>query len=215
MITYYDISVSIRPDLPVWLGDPPVIISQAASIESGDIANVSHLDIGAHTGTHIDAPVHFVPGRKGIDRLEPDTLIGSAYVVDLTNVTGEITAQDFQTANIPEGTRRLLCKTANSDLWSAYPTSFYRDFIGISAGGASWLVEHGIRLVGVDYLGVERFDMVELGAPTHHKLLEAEVIIVEGLNLADVPAGDYELLCLPVKIQNADGAPCRAILVKE
>lgn len=215
MNQYFDISVSIRPDLPVWEGDPPVAIHQAASITRGDIANVSRLDIGAHTGTHIDAPVHFVPGRKGIDLLELETLIGPAYVADLTNVSHEIHADDFQRANIPAGTRRLLCKTTNSELWSKHPTSFYRDFIGISADGAGWLVDHGIGLVGVDYLGVERFEMVNNGAPTHHKLLEAGVIIVEGLNLANIAQGEYTLICLPVKIQNADGAPCRAVLMKE
>lgn len=215
MNRYFDISVAIRPDLPVWSGDPPVTISQAASIAGGDIANVSRLDIGAHTGTHIDAPVHFVPGRKGIDRLELDTLIGPVYVADLTKVSYEINAADFQAAKIPSGTRRLLCKTTNSELWAKYPASFYRDFIGISADGAGWLVKNGIELVGVDYLGVERFEMVDQGAPTHHKLLEAGLIIVEGLNLTDIQAGEYTLLCLPVKIQNADGAPCRAILMKE
>lgn len=215
MSEYFDISVSISPDLPVWLGDPPVVIRPAASIERGDIANVSRLDIGAHTGTHIDAPVHFVPGRKGIDQLNLDTLIGPACVVNLTNVSFEINANNFESAKIPAGTRRLLCKTANSELWSSHPAAFYRDFIGISADGAGWLIEHGIELVGVDYLGVERFDMVEQGAPTHHKLLEAGIVIVEGLNLSNVPAGEYMLLCLPIKIKDSDGAPCRAVLMKE
>jgi arylformamidase len=212
---YYDISVPIRPDLSVWEGDPPVIIRSAASIERGDIANVSRLEIGAHTGTHIDAPVHFVPGRKGIDKLDLDMLIGLTYVADLSDAIHEIRVEDFHRSGIPDGTRRLLCKTSNSSLWSKIPSTFYRDFIGISADGAQWLIDHGIGLVGIDYLGIERFAMVENGAPTHHKLLEAEIIIVEGLNLSDVPAGEYMLLCLPIKIQNSDGAPCRAILIKE
>ena len=211
---YYDISVAIRSDLPVWEGDPLVVIRSASSIERGDMANVSRLEIGAHTGTHVDAPVHFVPGRNGADRLALDTLIGTAYVVDLLSVVHEISVEDLRRANIPEGTRRLLCKTSNSNLWSKYPSTFYRDFIGISADGANWLIDQGVELVGVDYLGVERFDMVEKGAPTHHALLEAGVVIIEGLNLSDVPAGEYTLLCLPVKIQNADGAPCRAVLME-
>jgi len=215
MNNYYDISVSMRPDLPVGEGDPPVVIRAAASIERGDIANVSRLEIGAHTGTHIDAPIHFVQGRKGSDRLELDTLIGPAYVADLLSVTYEISGDDFQRANIPNGTRRLLCKTTNSDLWSKTPSTFYRDFIGISKDGAQWLIDHGIELVGVDYLGVERFDMVDKGAPTHHALLEKEMVIIEGLNLSDIAAGEYTLYCLPIKIKNSDGAPCRAILMKE
>lgn len=215
MRTYYDISVSIHPDLPVWEGDPPVVIRSAASIERGDIANVSRLEIGAHTGTHVDAPVHFVPGRKGVDRLVLDTLIGPAYVVDLSDVVHEVNGRDFERANIPENTRRLLCKTSNCSLWARMPSVFDPDFIGISLDGAQWLIDRGIELVGVDYLGVERFESVGNGAPTHHALLKNEMVIVEGLNLSDIPAGDYTLICLPVKIKNSDGAPCRAILIKE
>lgn len=215
MKKYYDISVSVHPGLLVWEGDPPLVIRSAASIERGDIANVSRLEIGAHTGTHVDAPVHFVPGRKGVDSLNLDTLIGPAYVVDLSDVVCEITARDFAQANIPENTIRLLCKTSNSRLWSKLPSSFDRDFVGISPDGAQWLIDHGIELVGVDYLGVERFESVGKGAPTHHALLEKEIIIVEGLDLSDVPAGIYMFICLPVKLKDLDGAPSRAILIKE
>ena len=215
MKAYLDISVSIQSDLPVWRGDPPVVIKAAASIDKGDIANVSRLEIGAHTGTHIDAPIHFVPGRRGIDRLNLETLIGPAYVADLCGVKNEITAENFQNAGIPEGTVRLLCKTSNSRLWADKPTEFDVDFVGISAGGAQWLINHEIKLVGVDYLGVERFEMVNNGAPTHHKLLEAEIVIIEGINLHEVQPGEYKLICLPIKIRNSDGAPCRAILEKE
>lgn len=215
MTRYYDISLSVHPDLPVWEGDPPVIVRSVSSIERGGIANVSRLEIGAHTGTHIDAPVHFVPGRKGIDKLVLDTLIGSAYVADLTNVEGEIHAHDLARANIPQGTVRLLCKTTNSSLWSKLPSKFDANFVGISPHGAKWLIDHGIKLVGVDYLGVERFESVGNGAPTHHALLDAEMIIIEGLDLSNVQAGNYKLICLPIKIKNSDGAPCRAILEEE
>lgn len=215
MKKYYDISVAIHPDLPVWEGEPPVVIRAAASIERGDIANVSRLEMGAHTGTHVDAPVHFVPGRKGVDGLTLDTLLGTAYVVDLTNVTHEVRASDFEQAGIPKDTRRLLCKTSNSSLWSKSPCTFDSDFIGISLEGAQWVINHGIELVGVDYLGVERFDSVGNGAPAHHALLEKEVIIIEGLDLSEVSAGEYTLICLPIKIKNSDGAPCRAILIKD
>lgn len=215
MKTYYDISVAIHSDLPVWQGDPPVVIRSAASIERGDIANVSRLEMGAHTGTHVDAPVHFVPGRKGVDQLTLDILMGPAYVADLSCVVHEIHADDFERANIPENTRRLLCKTSNSNLWSKLPCAFDADFIGISLDGAQWLINHGIELVGVDYLGVERFDSVGNGAPTHHVLLEKEMIIIEGLDLSEISTGNYTLICLPVKIKNLDGAPCRAILITE
>jgi len=212
---YIDISVPVSNDIPVWEGDPKVEIRSAASIAAGDIANVSFLNMGAHTGTHIDAPVHFVQGQKGVDSIAVDRLIGEAVVVDFGDLEGEIHYEDFERMNIPAGTKRLLCKTSNSRLWTLYPNRFYKDFIGVSDSGARWVVEHGIDVLGVDYLGVERFDSVACGAPTHHRLLEAEVIIIEGLNLSAVEPGPYELICLPVRMKNLDGAPCRAILVKE
>ncbi len=208
----HDVSVAIHPDMPVWAGDPPVTIKHVASIEDGDGLNVTRLELGAHTGTHIDAPVHFVSGRRGIDQLDLNTLIGPAYVAEF-DVEREITAADLEAANLPAGTTRLLCKTRNSANWSQRPAKFDREFIGLGADAAQWLIDHGWRLIGVDYLGVERFEMIDQGAPTHHLLLEAEVVIIEGLNLADIPAGHYTLICLPIKIQDGDGAPCRAILM--
>lgn len=215
MKQYIDISVPVSQDIPVWEGDPRVEIRSAASIARGDMANVSFLNMGAHTGTHIDAPLHFVQGRKGADSIAVERLIGDAVVVDFGDLENEINYEDFERMDIPAGTKRLLCKTRNSQLWTLYPDSFYKDFIGVSDSGARWLVEHGVDVVGVDYLGVERFDKVALGAPTHHRLLEAEVVIIEGLNLSTVEPGTYELICLPVRMKNLDGSPCRAILIKE
>jgi arylformamidase len=157
--------------MPIWGADPPVIVRLAAGIERGDIATVSKLEIGAHTGTHIDAPVHFVPGRKGIDGLALETLIGAAYVVHLTGVADEIHAEDFEQANIPPGTKRLLCRTSNSSLWSKSPATFDADFVGIAPDGAQWLIGCGIQLVGAVYLGAERYESVGNGPPTHHLLL--------------------------------------------
>jgi len=211
---YIDISVAVRPDLPVWKGDPAVSIFRAASIAAGDQANVTRLDMGAHTGTHVDAPLHFIDGRRSVDQLDLDVLIGPAWVAEF-DVPREITAVDLGKAGIPVGTSRLLLKTSNSRLWSQKPSTFDENFIGIAADGARWLVEHEIKLVGIDYLGVERYDTVPHGAPTHKTLLNAEVILLEGLNLSDVRPGAYQLICLPVKIQGADGSPCRAVLVKE
>jgi arylformamidase len=211
---YIDISVSIQPDLPVWTGDPPVSIVHMASIAAGDAANITRLDMGAHTGTHVDAPLHFIDGARGVDRLDLETLIGPVWVAKF-DVAREITATDLEKARIPAGTTRLLLKTLNSRLWSKNPPVFNADFVGISSDGAGWLVEHGIQLVGIDYLGVERSDSVSHGAPVHKILLAAEIILLEGLNLSDVEQGAYQLICLPVKIQEVDGAPCRALLVKE
>jgi arylformamidase len=214
MRKYIDISVTLAPDIPVWEGDPQIKIYKVFNLESGDMANVSRMELGVHTGTHIDAPVHFVAGKKGADDLDLDILIGPVQVCEF-HVEHEITAADLEAAQIPENTIRLLCKTSNSSHWEKFPSTFTRGFIGISADGAQWLVEHGIRLIGVDYLGVERIERVENGAPAHHTLLEAEVIILEGLNLSEVEPGEYNIICLPLKIQGSDGAPCRAVLYKE
>lgn len=210
---YIDISVAIRPDLPVWSGDPAVAIHRASSIAAGDPVNVTRLDMGAHTGTHVDAPLHFLDGRRSVDQLDLNVLIGPAWVAEF-DVNREITAADFKAAGIPTGIERLLLKTRNSRLWSEKPAEFDEDFVGIAEDGARWLVEQGIRLVGIDYLGVERFDSVPLGAPVHKTLLAAEMILLEGLNLSAVDPGAYQLICLPVKIQGADGSPGRAVLVR-
>lgn len=210
-----DISLAIGPDFPVWEGDPKMVVTPLASLDRGGIANVSHIQMGVHIGTHIDAPIHFVAGRKGIDNLDLELLMGQAYVVDLTHLDFEVTDKDLESAGIPQNTKRLLLKTRNSSLWVSHPFTFIKDFVGVSESGAQWLIDHNIGLLGVDYLGVERFDRVAEGAPTHHLLLEKEVIIIEGLSLSGVEQGFYELVCLPIKIKNSDGAPCRAILIRE
>lgn len=211
---YIDISVAIRPDLPVWEGDPSVSVVRESSIAAGDGVNVTRLNMGAHTATHVDAPLHFIDGGRGVDRLDLSVLIGPAWVAEL-DVPREIGAADLQRAEIPAGTERLLLKTHNSRLWSEKPAIFDEDFIGISVEGARWLIEHDVKLVGIDYLSVERFDSVMHGAPVHKMLLGAETILIEGLNLSEVQPGAYRLLCLPVKIANADGSPCRVVLGKD
>lgn len=210
---YIDISVAIQPNLPVWTGDPAVKILRASSIAAGDAANVTRLDMGAHTGTHVDAPLHFLDGRRSVEQLDLDVLIGPAWVAAFDSPR-EVTAADLEDAGIPAGTARLLLKTRNSRLWAEKGATFDEDFVGIAADGARWMVDHGIRLVGIDYLGVERFDSVPLGAPVHKTLLGEDIILLEGLNLSAVEPGAYHLICLPVKIQGADGSPSRAVLVR-
>lgn len=210
----HDISLTIRPDMPVWPGDPTVVMQRQASIEAGDGVNVSWLELGTHTGTHLDPPLHFIPEGKSVDELDLDALVGPAHVVAF-DVEEAITAADLEAAGLPDDATRLLCKTRNSELWTEKPTEFVEDFVYVSPDAAQWLVDRGFRLVGVDYLSVEQFEAAGQGAPTHHILLEAGVIAVEGLNLAGIPAGRYTLVCLPLKIQAGDGAPCRAILMEE
>lgn len=206
-----DISVAISASLPVWPGDPRITIELASSLERGDPANVSRLEIGTHTGTHLDAPWHFLPSGIHVDQLSLEVLIGPCWVADLTGLDRHIEATDLESAEIPEGTRRLLLKTRNSALWSTQPETFDPEFISVTPSAAYWIVEHDIRLVGIDYLSIEPFDSPK--AETHHILLRAAVIPVETLDLREATSGPYTLVCLPLKIAGADGAPCRAVLI--
>ncbi len=205
----YDISVGVSPEIPVWPGDPPVVLERVKSLENGDEANISRIQSGVHVGTHIDAPIHFVEGGATVDAIPLKSLLGRAYVVDLRKAD-VLDAAALESARIPPRTRRLLFKTRNSELWTSGESSFQRDFVAVDASGAEWLVKKGVKLVGVDYLSVAPFND---GGPTHRILLEAGVVVVEGLNLARVSKGRYTLYCLPVKLMGSDGAPARAVLV--
>lgn len=204
---WIDVSVPIRAGMVVFEGDPDVSIVRAASIADGDVANVSRLDMGAHTGTHIDAPVHFIPGAAGIESVPPDALIGPAFVADARGVTGAIDETALVAMGIPEGTERLLFRTQNSELWDL--PAFSRDFIGLTEGAARELVRRGVRLAGIDYLSIAPFGDP---APTHRALLTAGVVILEGLDLRGAGPGAYDLVCLPLLIPGSDGAPARTLL---
>jgi len=203
----YDISVPIREGMPAWPGDPPVKIRQAMSMARGDACNVTALALGAHTGTHFDAPHHVVHGAVTVDRLDPEILLGACRVFEI-RTEDEIDVTHLRGLPL-KGVARALFKTANSALWAARD-DFCEDFIALTPMAAGFLVGMGVKLVGVDYLSVESYHAQ--GAPAHLALLGAGVIILEGLNLAAVPPGDYELIALPLKIEGADGAPARAIL---
>jgi arylformamidase len=209
-MTIYDITLTITPTLPVWPGDPPVQLSQPSHLERGDICTITRLDISAHTGTHLDAPAHFIRGGATVETLDLDVLIGPALVVDARG-RGHLTAEALEALAIPPYVKRLLLRTDNSAIWQAGDSAFVEDFVAIEPSGASWLVERGIRLVGIDYLSVAPF---EDGAPTHQILLGAGVIAVEGLNLSAIEPGEYQLICLPIRIGGSDGAPCRAVLIR-
>jgi len=207
----HDISVSISKDTPVFPGDPPVKIERVLQIEKGDLANVSRLSFGNHTGTHIDPPSHFILGGKTVDQLDLSSLYGTARVVDMSQVKHSITATDLNQAKLPDRIERILFKTRNGSLWDK--PGFQKDFVAFSEDAAGWLVARGARLVGIDYLSAEAFDAPEPRA--HRVLLGTGVIIVEGLNLKDIAPGEYTLACLPLKIKNGDGAPARAILIED
>jgi arylformamidase len=205
----YDISVTISPEMPVWPGHPEVSLKRFEKLEEGANANVSTLEMSVHTGTHVDAPYHFLKEGKGVERLPLRLLTGRAYVLHLADVD-RIDAGVLDQADIPPRTRRLLFRTRNSEYWAKNGKDFQTDFVGLTADGAEFLVRRGIKLVGMDYLSIAPY---KESRPTHEVLLKAGVVIVEGLNLSEIAQGRYTLYCLPLKIDGCDGAPARAILV--
>jgi arylformamidase len=209
-MTIYDISLPVSPSLPVWEGDPKIILEEFLSMDSGADANVSRFAAGVHVGTHVDAPHHFLNDGRTVETLSLDILTGDAFVLNLDDGISLVTADVLDAAPIPPATLRLLLRTGNSRQWTLDAPEFQRDFTAISADGAEWLVEHGIRLIGVDYLSVAPFDDP---VPTHQILLRAGVIIIEGCDLHHVPQGKYKLYCLPLKLIGAEGSPARAVLV--
>ncbi len=206
----HDISIPISPTMPTYPGDPAVSLDPVLQISRGDAANVSRLCMGDHTGTHLDPPIHFIPGGKTEDQLDLNVLYGPVRVFDLTHVEHAISRQDLEPLTLPDSPIRILFKTRNSLLWRE-PT-FQTNYVGIGWDAAQWLVDHGVALVGIDYLSVETF---HASLPKSHRtLLGAGVIVVEGLDLNEIAAGDYTLVCLPIKIAGGDGGPCRAILIQ-
>lgn len=203
----HDVTVTISSEMPVYPGDPQIEITRTLSLEDGDVANVSHLSCGTHIGTHVDPPSHFVEGGITLDKLPLDVLIGPARVLDVGDVDVIDAATVEQTAL--DGVTRVLFKTRNSRLWSS-PHEFHRDFVYLNAAAAGILVARGVKLVGIDYLSIEMFNFEE--PATHLALLSNNVIVVEGLDLSGVTAGDYELICLPIKIKDGDGGPARVVL---
>lgn len=207
----YDISLTLRPELAVWPGDPPIEIRQTAQISQGDGVNLTQLSLGAHNGTHIDAPLHFLDRQPGVDELDLQALVGTVHVLDFTELTSHITAQDLA-ATLPDGAERVLFKTRNSAIWEANSTDFQPDYIALSTEGAEWLVSRGIKLVGIDYLSIEEFEPAE--PVTHRTLLAQKIVILEGLDLSRIEPGEYTIFALPLKIKNGDGAPARVLLAR-
>jgi arylformamidase len=197
-----DISVPVRPGMIFWDGEAAPVVERVSSIAAGDGYNLSRLVLGAHTGTHVDAPRHFIEGGASVEQLPLAALIGPALVVDARSVAEEIDAEMVE-REVVAGTERVIFATRNSELWDR--DGFTNDFVGASPSASALLVERGARLVGIDYLSV--------GSPeTHRKLLSDGVVLLEGLDLRGVEAGAYRLVCLPLDIVSSDGAPARAVL---
>ncbi|RMH10976.1 MAG: cyclase family protein [Gammaproteobacteria bacterium] len=203
-----DISVPLSSKLPVWPGEAAPKIRQTASMKKGDPCNVTFLEIGSHTGTHIDAPLHFVDDAGTTNEIPLEKLIGPCQVVDMRGKS-RITAADLEALSLPEATEKILFKTDNSKLWDNPRHPFHEDFCALTADAAQWVVDHGIHLVGIDYLSIQLYhDSFD----THVILLSNEVVIVEGLDLRKVEPGNYRLICLPLKIEGVEGTLARAIL---
>jgi arylformamidase len=207
-VNYIDISRPVGPDTPVWPGSPGISLVPLLQIASGDAANVSRIDIEAHTGTHIDAPRHFVEGGATVEALGLEPLIGEVVVAEVQG--DEIGAAELERLALPAGTRRLVLRTGASHDSAFQSAPFRPDFPALTADGARWVVAHGIGLIGIDYLSIQRYDDPP---DVHHVLLGAGVVILEGLRLTDVEPGIYTLVCLPMHIIGVEAAPARAILL--
>lgn len=205
---FIDVTLPLSAALPTFPGNPPFALEPIKRIADGGSSNLSELRLGAHTGTHVDAPRHFFDDGLGVDSLALELLIGRTRVVEIPTRKG-ISQEQLAELDLRDDIR-LLIKTSNSALWRS--SEFTSDYAFLTEGGARHLVDNGIKLVGIDYLSIEQFK--KPGAPAHHLLLGAGTIVVEGLDLMDVEPGQYEMFCLPLPIPGADGAPARVVLRK-
>jgi arylformamidase len=206
---WIDISVPLRSGMVHWPDNPPVRIERMLDMERGDVANVSKISLGSHTGTHMDAPIHFVRAGEGIDRLPLDATIGRARLIEIQDPVS-IKPDELSQHGIGRG-ERVLFKTRNSSLgW--WTQDFIEDYVCVSQEAARYLANREVRTVGVDYLCVSGFRRD--GVETHQVLLGTGIWVIEGLDVGRVEPGEYELICLPLKVEDGDGAPARAILRK-
>jgi arylformamidase len=209
MMKFIDISMPLHADLPKWPGTKAFTLNWDKRIENGDECNNSSLSFDTHFGTHIDAPLHFVHNGQPLHQLDLTTLIGPAQVIHIPNATS-ITGESLASMQFQTDTCRMLFKTRNSDSHIFLQNEFQKDFTALDESGAQWLVDHGnVKLIGMDYLSVQKYDATKA---VHEILLKAGIIILEGLNLANVLPGVYELICLPLNLVGAEGGPARAIL---
>lgn len=200
-----DVSVALDATLPTYPGNTPFSLEAIKRIARNDSSNVSTIHMSAHAGTHVDAPRHFFDAAPGADALPLDLLLGRTRVVEVT--ARHVGAEELGAFDLSEDVR-VLIKTHNSRLWGS--PEFHTDYVGVTESGARYLVDHGVKVVGVDYLSVEEFK--KPGAPAHHALLGAGTIVIEGLNLREVEPGVYDMICLPLRVVGSDGAPARVVL---
>jgi arylformamidase len=207
----YDVTVAISDDMPIYKGDPAAAVESFKAIARGDTANVSSIRFGVHSGTHVDAPNHFIDGTKHVHELDLSKLIGPCRVVEVAADVFEIEPEHVGDIS---GVERVIFKTRNSEFWSTPEDGFRKDFTYITPATAKLLVDRGVKLVGIDYLSIEKSGGP--GKPVHIALLEKEIVILEGVDLREVPPGDYELICMPLKYigSTGDGSPARTVLIE-
>jgi len=205
-VKIYDATLAIHEKMIVFPGDPPFKKEPVSRIRTGDDFNLSTITMGTHLGTHVDPPAHFIDKGATVDQIELNTLVGPGVVADLRGCT-QIDRRALEQAAVADY-KRVLLKTDNGPLLLA--SSYQAAGVYLTEDGARYLVDSGVRLVGIDSLSIEHPE--SKGSPVHHLLLEAGVLVVEGARLVDIPAGEYEIFCLPLKIKGADGAPARILL---
>ena len=213
MVRIFDVSLPITPGESLWPGDPPTTLEPGWTTTEDGGFNVSELCVGTASGTHVDSPAEFFEGGSGVDQVPLEALLGEVFVADATGFQGEIGPEELERLGIEPGTSRLLIKTSNSERWGQDPTAFFDDYVCLAPDGAKWVLERGIRTLGVDALEVEVKGAP--GHPVHHLLLQNGVVLIEGLNLSGVGAGLYDLVCAPLPIVGGDGGPARVLLVQK
>ncbi len=206
----HDITLLMQEGMTTYNGEPGPKIERTAELEK-DGYTLSFVSFGSHTGTHIDAPIHFIPGGVGVDALPLEAMIGPVIVRHLPDVDA-ITLEELAQIGLPEGTERVLFKTRNSQHWANPKGEFVKNFVYLAPDACHWLVERGVRLVGIDYLSVEQFEPAN--HDTHTILLAAGIVVIEGLNLREIVPGAYTLIALPLKLKDGDGGAARVVLVE-
>jgi arylformamidase len=208
----FDITLAFGSGVPAWPGEPRPVLSRISDMDEGKLCNVTRLDFAVHYGTHLDAPIHFIRDGADVASLSLDVLMGPCVVARVPDHVAEIGPAELDALAIPAGCERLLLRSRNSALWDRPNHPFFTDFTAFTPDGARWLVKRGLKLVGIDYLSVQRFTDRE--PTTHRVLLGAGIVAVEGLDLRGIESGDYDLVCLPLKLMGADGSPCRVVLTR-
>lgn len=206
-----DVTIPFSDDLPVWPGDPAIELRPLARIETGGSSNVTQIVCPTHCGTHVDPPRHFIADGATMSDVPLERWVGPCQVIELDPSIARIEPQHLIASDFELGTERLLLKTANSEKWNHQPRVFETDYAALTPDAARWVVEHGVKLIGIDYFSIELFDG---DGATHRTLLGNDVVVIEALDLRAVEPGEYLLLCMPLKIQDGDGAPARVALAR-